>query len=409
MKHTAIFLLGLLTFAACKKEITPQPEPPITQQLPERDLSLTYVYSWNSQVEVIVSDSTSNFLLDTLLSVNDMHSLKVYSEQTKFNITTIDRIDSNNKIYVQTFYQVLPDYWKINQPNNVGFYDPDQHTGEVNGLIYYNNAPAAVQGQPFQIGDAVGGGGYNSNNKMYSESYTSKLPFHSCLLFPDQKLYCMYDATHATDTVDISHLDTVLTHNFQKSFSFPLSTRILTIFKKKDDPSSRVTFWKSFLTYPPPSPDYDIMYPSKGAEQYLVDFVAVDAHDKPHFTNQFSDTLQSRIDFLDSSYYQVTQQDSLHFDISFPKTQPTLYTVSLKADNFLWDIHLPSTKNTFSGADKFIDLSQTIRLHGTDFSQLHFGGLHIENGDNMNYTAYYNFIYANDAAGKNRLHLWQWY
>ena len=151
------------------------------------------------------------------------------------------------------------------------------------------------------------------------------------------------------------------------------------------------------------------MYPSKNAEQYLVNFVAVDENDRPHFTNQFSDTILSRVDFLDSSYYQVTQNDSLHFEISFPKTSPSLYTVSLKADKFLWDIHLPATKNSFNGADKIIGLSKSIRLQGMDYSQLQFGGLHIENGDNMNYTDYYNFIFANDAAGKSRLHLYQWY
>jgi hypothetical protein len=402
MKYTTFILLCLLTFISCKKQVDPVPAPPLTTQTPERDFSLTYVYSWNSQVEVIITDTSANFLLDTLLSTNDMHFLKVHSEQTKFNITTIDRIDSTNRIYVQTFYQVLPDHWKINQPNNVGFYAPD-HTGEVNGSIYYFNAPGSLQG-PFQIGDA-NSGGYNGYNKMYSEGYKSKLPYHSCLLFPDQKLYRLYDATSMIDSVDLSQMDTALTYNFQKSFPFTFSTRTLTIFEKKDDPTSRVTFWRS----PYPDPGYDIMYPSKDAEQYLVDFIAIDGNGQAHITDQFGDTIQSQIDFLDSSYYQVTQKDSLHFDISFPKTQPTLYTVSLKADNFLWDIHLPSTKNTFSAADKIIDISKSTRLHGMDFSQLHFGGLHIENGDNMNYTDYYNFIYASDAAGNNRLHLWQWY
>jgi hypothetical protein len=405
MKYTVIFLLGLLTFAACKKEVTPQPEPPVTQQAPERDISLAYVYSMNSQVEVIVTDTAANFLLDTLLSSNDMHFLKVYSEQTKFNITTVDRMDSNNRTYVQTFYQVLPDHWNINQPYTAGFYDPD-HTGEVNGTIYYDNTPAIAQGQQFQIGDASAGG-YNGYNKMYSEAYKSKLPYHSCLLFPEQKLYCLYDATSTVDTVDISHLDSALTYTYEKTSPLNIIYRDVTIYEKKDDASSRVRFWHS--TYPEPTPYYDIMYPSKGAQQYLVNFVAVDANDQPSFTTQFSDTIQTQVDFLDSSYYHITIHDSLHFDISFPKVLPSFYNVNLKGDNFAWDIHLPSTKNTFDGTGKMIDLSKSIRLKGMDYSKLHFGGLLLGNGDNMNYIDYYNFIFASDAAGKNRLHQWQWF
>ena len=246
MKYTIIILLCFLTSISCKKQVDPVPSPPTTNLAPERDMSLSYVYAYNSQVEVIITDTAANFLLDTLLSVNDMHFLKVYSEQTKFNITTIDLVDSTNRTYVQTFYQVLPDHWKINQPNDVGFYDPDPHTGEVNGSIYYYNAPAGMQGN-FQIGDATIGG-YNGNNKMYSEGYKSKLPYHSCLLFPGQKLYRLYDATSTVDSVDLSHMDTALTYTYEKTPPLNIISRIVTIFEKKDDPTSRVTFWKS--SYP---------------------------------------------------------------------------------------------------------------------------------------------------------------
>jgi hypothetical protein len=106
MKNILLILLCVVTFTACKKEKhegTQQPEPPVTQKATESDFSLAYVNSPSQQVEVIVTDSAANFLLDTLLSVNDMHSMKVYSAQTKFNITTIEHIDSINKTNVQTF------------------------------------------------------------------------------------------------------------------------------------------------------------------------------------------------------------------------------------------------------------------------------------------------------------------
>ncbi|MGN6603355.1 MAG: hypothetical protein ACTHK8_12960 [Ginsengibacter sp.] len=52
---------------------------------------------------------------------------------------------------------------------------------------------------------------------------------------------------------------------------------------------------------------------------------------------------------------------------------------------------------------------KSIPLKGMDYSKFHFGGLLLGNGDDMNYTDYYNFILASDTAGKNRLHQWQWF
>src|SRR6185312_616798 len=407
MRYTALILLCLLIFAACKKDNSPKPEPPgpsETQQAPERNFSLAYVNSPSLQVEVIVTDTAANFLLDSLLSVNDMHSLKVYSEQTKFNITTIDRIDSTNKINVQTFYQVLPDHWNINQPNRVGFYDRDQHTGEVDGSVYYYNVPASVQGQYFDIGNAYSGS--SGNNEMY-ENYRSKLPFHSSILFPYQKLYRLYNATSILDSVDLSQMDTALTYTYQKSSPLKISLVDVMIYEKKDDPTSRVRFWNSL--YSGPSPYFDIIYPSSGAQQYLVDFTALDADGRASYTTQFSDNLQSKVDFLDTTYFKINLHDSQHFDISFPKTRPSYYTMFLKADNFGWQINLPATKTTFNGTDKIIDLSKSINLHGIDYSTLKFYELLVGNGDNMNYTDYYNFIFAPSAAGGNKMREWQWF
>lgn len=408
MKNIVLILLCVVTFTACKKEKyegTQQPEPPVTQKATERDFSLAYVNSPGQQVEVIVTDSAANFLLDTLLSVNDMHSLKVYSAQTKFNITTIEHIDSINKTSVQTFYQVLPDHWNINQPNRIGFYDRDRHNGEVDGSIYYYNVPQGLQGQDYEIGNAYTGGG-NIYNEMY-ERYRSKLPFHSCLLFPASGLYRLYDATSAVDSVDLSHMDTALTYTYQKSSPLKLTWTDLTIYEKKNDPTSRVTFWQSFS--PGVSPYYDILYPASGAQQYLVNFTAVDAYGRASYTTQYSDSLQPRVDFLDASYFNINKKDSLHFDISFPKTQPSYYTISLAGDNLTWQINLPATEKTFDGPDKIIQLSKTIGLHGMDDSKLKLFELLLGNGDNMNYTDYYNFILAPGAAGGNTMREWQWF
>jgi hypothetical protein len=44
-----------------------------------------------------------------------------------------------------------------------------------------------------------------------------------------------------------------------------------------------------------------------------------------------------------------------------------------------------------------------------DYSKLKFSGLIIGNGDNMNYTDYYNFIFATAAAEGNAMRQWQYF
>jgi hypothetical protein len=70
---------------------------------------------------------------------------------------------------------------------------------------------------------------------------------------------------------------------------------------------------------------------------------------------------------------------------------------------------LPATKKTFDGADKITDLSKSIGLHGMDLSKLKLIELLLGNGDNLNYTDYYNFILAPGATGGNTMHEWQYF
>ena len=77
MRYIVFFLLSLFALAACKKEVTRQPGS-VKNEVTERDFSLAYVNTAGSSVELIVTDSSAKYLLDTIVAANVMHSLKVY-------------------------------------------------------------------------------------------------------------------------------------------------------------------------------------------------------------------------------------------------------------------------------------------------------------------------------------------
>ncbi|HEU4607697.1 MAG TPA: hypothetical protein VFS31_06275, partial [Chitinophagaceae bacterium] len=352
---------------------------------------------------LIVTDSSAKYLLDTIVAANVMHSLKVYSDQAKFNITTIDGISPNATRMVQTFYQVLPDHWNINQSAFTSFRDPDT-SGRVHGTVTFYNIPSNASLDMFDIGNASSASFDGSLN--LTEQYYAKIPYHASLLFPREKLYRIYDANRTVDSVDLSRMDTALTHTYQKSTPLSITFEEITIFERKDDLSSAVRFWNSFS--PAVSPDYDVIYPSKGSQQFMVDFYAVDGKGNSSYTTQFSDTLQSKLDFIDPSYYNINMKDSLHFNISFPKTLPSYYDIQLGADHLRWRIYLPPAKNSFDAGENLVDLSKSITLKGMDNSKLQFGSLLLANGDNMNYADFYNYIFASDYPLKNRFREWQY-
>jgi superfamily I DNA and/or RNA helicase len=100
--------------------------------------------------------------------------------------------------------------------------------------------------------------------------------------------------------------------------------------------------------------------------------------------------------------------DSLHFNISFPKTLPSYYDIQLNADHINWKIYYPPAKNRYDAGENLVDLSKSITLQGMDNSKLRFGSLLLANGDNMNYTDFYNFIFTSNTSLKNRFREWQY-
>src|SRR5207237_10922173 len=101
------FVIVSCVFISCQKEDThpsPKPEPV------EHELNFKYVDNFQStQFELIITDSSGAYLLDTILPVQQMVSAKFRSDETRFNVTTIENrsgSNSNPSYSVKTYYQI---------------------------------------------------------------------------------------------------------------------------------------------------------------------------------------------------------------------------------------------------------------------------------------------------------------
>lgn len=336
-----------------------------------------------------------------------MHTFKVRSSQTKFNITTITAAGTPLQYFIQSFYQVLPNKWNINQQEDIGFAATAPDGTESDQTVNYFNVPhSLIGGGSWQAPGATSFTVDGINNTM-SANYKAKLPFYASMLFPDAKLYNLHQVNTPGEALDLANLDTAGVHNFQKPFALDNALRTLYIYTTKDDNASRITFFKSPFETTPPA--FDILYPKSGAAQFYVEYMAMDQNHYYHITKQFGETLSPSIDFLDNTYYALNKTGPTSFSVSFPKTPPSYYVTGFNGTNVQWFLYLPPGKNRFSGTDKFLDLSKTITAKSANYSSLNLGGLNIVNGDNMDYTSFFNFVFAVDAAGKNKFKLYQYF
>lgn len=407
MKHSQFLIIATaILVSSCSKDVE-MPQP-VDVKPPAQSFSLSYVNSstTSGQFELLVTDSTSVLLLDTLLATEMMHNLTVYSPQNNFNLTTIVEYTSSQGHGVQSFYQVRPKDWKINQFELAGFEDPAAAQNQVQGKINYQNLPNNISLSNLQMGNA-NGYSYDAANNSLQLSYFSKLPYESTILFPDSHLYNYYIANSAQETVNVSHLDMALAHTFQKTLPAMNTFRSLSIFTRKDDVSSRIKFYDSYIQTGIPTED--LLYPAAIAKQFLVLYSVFDAN-TAYFTAQFGDALSSSIDFKDSSYYQLDSTSIDHYTIAFLKENPSCYSlIFYSPDNVNWTYNLPAEKKDFTIQEKLTDLSKSKMLKGWNSSQMKFRTLSVTYADKMNYHNYFNYILARDATGKNKFKSYQVY
>ncbi len=391
MKKNYLTLLIAIALISCSKD--PAPPTPTPTTMPERQISLAYMNSFDptAKFELIVTDSSAHYLLDTILSVQDMHTMKVSSNETTFNITTIDHTESSNTNSVQTYYQVKPDNWIMNSVLAVEFSDTARYSSTPQTQIFYNDIPVLPVGWVAQFGN---GFAFSGNSKNWTVTYQKPLPYYAFLTIPKLKLYKYYETNKANDTVSLAKMDTALTLQYQKPFALSDSFRWVSGLRKKNDRSTSVALWSDFFEH---NVDYDILYPPTGVEQYIVKYFAVDKNGKWHYTQKLGDVIPVTMEFLDDSYFTVVKNDMKDFEIAFPKTPPSVYSLNISAPKFFWHINLPVGKKTLKGTDKIIDLSKSKTLAGFDFSTVHFDGVSLSKADEYDYVGYYTHIFSVDA------------
>jgi len=394
-RHLNLCLAASFVFLlSCQKDQEQQSPPP--QPTTEQQVNLSFVDNFgSSNYELIITDSTGKYVLDTVLPVNKMISSKFLSNDTKFNITTIE-FTSINLFRVKTYYQVSLKQWYINQ-YFIEVYKPQTPDLPQGPTVTYINIPAIDFALPIPTFCSGTGAGYNGTKQIITLDYRRPDPYYSYLLIPSRRLYKFHQTITNHDTVSLSKMDTSLSVNYKTPFEMAPygGWRELVGYKKKDD---YLTYTKLWDGAGDANKIYgDIMYPRSGVEQYLVRYFAQDKLGKMHYTVALADTMPTTLEFLDDSYINVIKKSTNNYEVNFPKGNPTMYSINLRNDKLDWEILLPPGKTSFNGTDKLIDLQKAQLLKSFDFTTVKPAYVNLIKADNYNYYDYLDILFDPNA------------
>lgn len=406
MKFThlrAWLVTTIISVCACKKEPSPQPPSPSTT---EHQLSLSYAESSGSgSYELLVTDSLGRVLLDSTMAVNQMATVKFLSDQSAFNLTTIE-LWNQHYFVAKTYYQVNPSQqWNINQ-KFIKVHQPAAANLPQGPYIYYTNVPKVYPSPaplspylPVYTGaTSVDLNYYYSTLRTY---YRKNDPYYSYIAFPSIRSYKFHKTVTNHDTVNLSSIDTgLLSVTYPLNFdATPYNVRELIGYTKKNDYSTYTRLWDEQYDYWKTYGDF--MYPPGGVEQYLVRYTVFDKDSRIHYSQALSDKMPATLEFMDDSYISVVKKDINDFEINFPKAQPTVYALGLNSagsDTLSWQILLPSNKTRLKGSNQIVDLKKSKLLSAFDFSAVKLTGVELTKADNYSYYDYLNIIFDPNAA-----------
>jgi hypothetical protein len=392
---TTYAILTLLILNSCDKE--PSNPDPIPAPA-ERQLNLKYikVERDSKTFELIISDSSGNYLVDTIAPVEEMLTINFKSNETKYNITTIERSEARQSYKVNTYYQVYPDQWALNQRYNFaalgGIITPSPQTST---LTYYN-VPTIVTTDPvlYQFGSSYGGT-FDGSKREIRLNYNRPAPYYSFLLIPSLKLYKFYETVTGNDSVNLSTMDIARSVVYNKPFQLSDSIVSVVGFRKKDDISTYLMLYFN----QPDGYTGDLLYPPAGVEQYLIQYSAVDKKKETHYSFVLDDKVPASMEFLDDTYLKLTKKADSDFEIEFPRTLPSFYYFTLYDQKFDWKIYLPTGKRKIQLNDKLVDLRKSKMLNTYDFSLLKTL-VGITKANNYDFEGYLNAIFDPAAASK---------
>jgi hypothetical protein len=362
-------LLLFLALSSCKEE-KDNPAPQVDAKAVSFNFRLDPLPEETKDFELIISQKDGQVLLDTMLQARTKHELKVNSEDTKFNVTTIYSNPATKKYSMRTYVQVNPDNWHIDD----GIYIKTEEQ-PLNTTIYYNNAISsthnpsdafvhfgAKQVQLFRF--SFHGKNTDAVKIEYGRSFETDLAY---LLLADQGKYIFAEVTSPEAHVDFSNAGTAIKRKYNRPAGVPPLTSVLFGYTKAGDYSNPITL---YLTSRNPE-EYDLQFPQTMIEEFELMLSYMEFRGYIHQYWHVGSTVPKEMALLPKSDFTVTKSLLNDFQVEFSEDKPSTYdllwwsrTANLNAD---WQVFLSPEETAFN-MEGFIEKLSAASLKGKTLS-----------------------------------------
>jgi hypothetical protein len=383
MKRTlslAVFCLSLL-LSSCLREI------PIPPGHPSGSMHINLTTS-NAGEEIIFSESNGKILLDTMSPYPNPLVATLNTKQSLIDISYIDYYSFVPAYFVSTFKGIDPTKWATLTPGT--FLVPYPNLNSTQASVVYKNTP------PVSLADLVAvdyTGGYTDQatgpvNGYLNVTFSQYSPNNYLyLLLPHAGLYNFHVPTGATDTIDLSHMDTAVALNFNKPSAYTITDASLNGIFDTTDYSHSVFLYNTIAGLP------DVEFPRKLVQKMEL-FVSASKADSGYASYySYSDSVPTTLPFQDETSYKISSSSYTNFTIGFTTAHPAYYSTywsnnsNLNNSTVRFSISASADSTNLDPQAMLSSLKNAKLLQGQDLSNFQLNNLYFETDAGLDYNS----------------------
>jgi len=391
MRLNLICILSVLslscTLYSCKKDdqrITPVPTP-VTDSTRTGSININLSTSRPDE-EIIITETGGKVLLDTMSPYPNALVATLKTNQTLVDYSLVYYDTVNTKYVINTCKGVNPSKWLSVDAQFYGVVYPARTSIPAN--VVYKNVPSVSLASIWLI-DYVGNSadGYSYPPGYIVVNYSRASPSdYVYLLLGAVGLYNFHIPQGVNDTVDLSHMDTAVTLNFNLPPTFTVQSTSLNGIIDTTDLSK--SLW--LFLYLPGLQTWNLEYPRKLVQEMELLVNASNSTNGYATYYSYGNTISPNLPLLDQSAYTLSSTQFNNFAERFTTVHPSYYYTDWHGGNIVYQLYASPDSTNLNPQALLTSLNSKI-LQGQALSGLSLSSFYFENATGLDYADFFSY------------------